>query len=434
MDSIIYNSNLSPMSRIVHIEILNLSKKTGYCYATNAHLAERFSTSQRTISRSISELTKAGSIKMIATRKGKKITERKLYPTNLVEKGIDKNGEGNITPRYTIRAHEGGVPGGDSERPLDGFSCTWTGGDIAYADGYDSAQAWACDAPPADGVDFDLEIEADDEIDPWDHTERFLKRFSGIKTFQTFADRRDGAYDRSLSKILHGDYAVDDLYCLNARGAGVFMAINETDGTGRTAANVKRVRAVFADLDGAPLEPALEYKPHMVVESSPGKYHAYWLCKDSDVPLDAFKQLQESIATAVNGDPVVKDLPRVMRVPGFLHQKGDKFLTRIVQESFHEPLTFAELTALFPPPARKLWSARRKTYTAPQHGDKYRGGYGAPQGQRNDSLMRVVCGMIKRGCDWAYIRDEAYKHGMACTPPLPETEIGSVLKSCRRYA
>jgi hypothetical protein len=42
---------------------------------------------------------------------------------------------------------------------------------------------------------------------------------------------------------------------LNREGAGVFVTVNETDLKGRTAKNITSVRAVFVDLDGAPLEP-----------------------------------------------------------------------------------------------------------------------------------------------------------------------------------
>jgi RepB DNA-primase from phage plasmid len=45
----------------------------------------------------------------------------------------------------------------------------------------------------------------------------------------------------------------------------------------------------------------------------------YWLVKDA--PLDQFKETQTRLAKLVGGDPNVCDLSRVMRLPGFLHQK-----------------------------------------------------------------------------------------------------------------
>ncbi|MBK7793121.1 MAG: hypothetical protein IPJ62_11745 [Betaproteobacteria bacterium] len=51
------------------------------------------------------------------------------------------------------------------------------------------------------------------------------------------------------------------------------------------------MRAVFLDLDGAPLAPVLAagLEPHIVVESSPGKFHVYW--QTDDCPLDQFERV-----------------------------------------------------------------------------------------------------------------------------------------------
>ena len=103
--------------------------------------------------------------------------------------------------------------------------------------------------------------------------------------------------------------------------------------TCRTNANVTRVRALFADADGTPIEPILEKvpPPHILVESSPNKWHLYWLTNDT--PFDEFKSRQQAIAQKYGTDPSVNDLARVLRLPGFYHQKGEPFLTRLVEQS-----------------------------------------------------------------------------------------------------
>src|SRR5262245_15130445 len=94
-------------------------------------------------------------------------------------------------------------------------------------------------------------------------------------TFQTFDDSKD-RMDRRMARILHGsiDEHIDALARLNAAGAGVFVTVNETNFQGRAAANVVRVRALFVDLDGAPL-PVSGPAPHIVVETSPRRWHVY---------------------------------------------------------------------------------------------------------------------------------------------------------------
>jgi len=98
-------------------------------------------------------------------------------------------------------------------------------------------------------------------------------------TFQTFGEG-DAKGARGLNRILHGTLARHraTLAGLNARGAGIFWMVNAGDGKGRKAPNVQRIRALFVDLDGAPLEPvtASPLAPHAIVESSPGRWHAYW--------------------------------------------------------------------------------------------------------------------------------------------------------------
>ena len=154
----------------------------------------------------------------------------------------------------------------------------------------------------------------------------------GQFTFQSFDDRDDDTKPkrRWLIEVLHGTLAVlwDRLVDLNRRGAGIFVTINRTDLTGRKKENIVAVRAVFVDLDGSPLQPILEcaLKPNMVIESSPGRYHAYWLCRD--FPLNEFERTQGALVKRFSGDSNCMDISRVMRMPGFFHRKGEPVMTR----------------------------------------------------------------------------------------------------------
>jgi len=65
----------------------------------------------------------------------------------------------------------------------------------------------------------------------------------------------------------------------------------------------------------------------IILETSPGKYHGYWLT--GSCPLDQFKPRQLILAAKFGGDTTVCNLGRVMRLPGLLHQKEVPFLSRI---------------------------------------------------------------------------------------------------------
>jgi len=175
--------------------------------------------------------------------------------------------------------------------------------------------------------------------------ERFLTLLAEGEevTFQTFDDRHGKApKDNRLIRVFHGDLAdhAREMAELNERGAGIYWMVNRGDGTGRKSENVTRVRALFLDLDGAPLPGIWALEPHIVVESSPGRYHVYWAV--ADCPFDRFTPVQRSLAAEFDGDPSVCDLSRVMRLPGFLHRKQAPFMARVIHENPTRPYSLAE--------------------------------------------------------------------------------------------
>lgn len=174
-------------------------------------------------------------------------------------------------------------------------------------------------------IDPDLEVAA-----------AFLRRLDASEryTFQLIHDTKK----RSKSFILHGalwDHS-DEMVTRQREGYGVFVCINATDGQGRETKNVTAVRAFAADLDGAPRENIFRFPlvPSVTVESSPGKYHAWWFLESQEeCPLDQYTPVMERIARIIESDHKICDLPRVLRVPGFYHQKGDPFQSHILDES-----------------------------------------------------------------------------------------------------
>jgi hypothetical protein len=190
-----------------------------------------------------------------------------------------------------------------------------------------------------------------------DDAESFLSALDPTATgftFQTFDDDYSRK-DKRLTRILHGtlERRWDLLTDLNRRGAGIFVTVNETDGEGRTAGNIERIRAVFVDLDGAPLPDKFHVEPHVVVESSPGKWHIYWLV--TRCTFEQFEALQRRLLRHYGGDPKVVDTARVMRMPSFVHQKVDKHgnavvpsVTRLDRAHDHDPYAVEQVTEGLP--------------------------------------------------------------------------------------
>ena len=165
-------------------------------------------------------------------------------------------------------------------------------------------------------------------------------------TFQTFADApgADVVPDHKSGSL---DDLAPWLERQNRAGAGVYVTVQATDGNGRSKGNIQRIRAVFQEDDGEGRELPLE--PHIIVQSSPGKYHRYILTDDA--PLDEFEPVQGRMVKDHGSDPDAKDRARVLRLPGFYHQKdpAHPHMVEIVHESGQAPYPWADVKAAIPP-------------------------------------------------------------------------------------
>lgn len=202
----------------------------------------------------------------------------------------------------------------------------------------------------------------------------------------------------------------DALKRANDSGAGVYVTVNATDGHGRKASNVKHVRAVFADFDGAPLPDAFPIRPHALIESSRARWHAYWFCA---LPLDRFKGVQKSIAGMFDSDATVCDLSRVMRLPGFLHQKGEPFQTRIEALETFPAYRDREILDAFPAIAQTPEKAPSRI----------------PEGKRNHELVRLANYYHRMGWPFEQIRGKLLTdNATRCDPPLDPVEVESIAR------
>jgi hypothetical protein len=117
-----------------------------------------------------------------------------------------------------------------------------------------------------------------------DEARRFLETLApGEKEFQFATWDDNPKRDEVNSKLAQSQNstfgaAIKWLNRINDQHAGVFVSLNETDGRGRKKENIERVRAIMADLDGAPLDAVRQcaLKPHIIVETSENHFHVFW--------------------------------------------------------------------------------------------------------------------------------------------------------------
>ena len=190
----------------------------------------------------------------------------------------------------------------------------------------------------------------------------FLEALSGddwdseVFAWQTIDDNRD----RKLPAQVENGTFLDFLGFLetkNRQGFGVFVTVNKTDGRGRKAENIETLRAIWCEWDDpdAPM-PDWPILPHLVVRTSPGKYHIYWFTEPLSVA--AFNGAMACIVK-MGSDPDAKDRSRVLRLPGFYHQKkcaakgqtGAPHMVCIVARNDMPRYSEADISEAFPAPA-----------------------------------------------------------------------------------
>ena len=262
---------------------------------------------------------------------------------------------------------------------------------------------------------------------PLEEATRFLQALDPDSeskwTFQTLNDDKSPS-GSGLISTLHGDLEdnLDRMLQLNEQGAGVFVCPNETDGSGRrTAANITRVRALFIDLDGTPLESVLTcgVEPHVILETSPGHWHAYW--RIDHCPLEQFGPIQRALAEKFGGDSSVSDLPRIMRLPGFKHNKdrNQPFDVHIVRSAQRPPYKLDELIEKLHLNLRKAETRALLTFM-PSEILK----------DRNNTLFASARRLRDSGLGPdAALAALQIENGARCKAPLDESEVAGIVKS-----
>lgn len=86
--SLLGDSRLTFLERLLLIDILSLCKKKGYCWATNEYFKNLFSVSKQTISKSISSLSKYGYIVLEYDKKEKNNSKRVIRLSEVLKNQI----------------------------------------------------------------------------------------------------------------------------------------------------------------------------------------------------------------------------------------------------------------------------------------------------------------------------------------------------------
>lgn len=156
---------------------------------------------------------------------------------------------------------------------------------------------------------------------------RYIEALTGdadsAVTFQILDDPKKGLRKFHFHATLTD--AAETLAEQSNRGAGIFLMVNAGDGEGREAKNVLALRALFVDYDSEkknlPVPPSFPLEPTFAVKTGRG-WHYYWALEVGE-SLDGFEKTQKALAKHYGDLDPMSDLPRVLRVPGYPHQKAE---------------------------------------------------------------------------------------------------------------
>lgn len=239
--------------------------------------------------------------------------------------------------------------------------------------------------------------------------------------FALLADK-DGSTTRPIHLFGSLDEHMVELAARNDEQTGVFVVVNETDGLGFSDTNVTKVRALFVDLDGSDIEPvrSCSLPPHAVVQTSAGRWHAYW--RVTNVRVNEFSRFQGALAQKFDGDPSVKNPSRLMRLPGFYHCKTIPSMVRV-----------------------QFTDACKVSYTAEEMEQLLEGFIEAPAlptGKkrvpafgRNAQLTKLAGRLRRDGIEQAEILERlVMENDRLFDTPLPRDEVESIARSVAKYS
>jgi len=198
-------------------------------------------------------------------------------------------------------------------------------------------------------------------------TQKFLDKFQN--TLFTYIPDHESA-----KPIIHSELL--DLH-RQQEGYGIFFSVNGFKGGKRTSDNLTNINCFFCDIDypdkvNATKESINQYKndilmdmyaetiaPTFIVETKNG-LHVYWMLTDP-IYLDQlnpdqqeslrlrYRDVEEGILKRFDGDPAAKDVARVLRVPGTIHQKNplEPFEIKLFHSAFENTYTFNEVQEAF---------------------------------------------------------------------------------------
>lgn len=242
------------------------------------------------------------------------------------------------------------------------------------------------------------------------------------------------------------EYKAIDAFCQTYKNENVYFAVATRNGGG-TKEHIKHIPAVWIDIDFKDIKKPLaeqkirnfQVRPTLVVASG-GGFHVYYKLKEpyekSDIP--QIEALNQALARSLNGDLNACDASRILRLPDTTNQKykppvkvscvfqlnAEYDLTDfdfLKHESLYSNNITNNYIHKYVDNTEELGDTRRHSATFSD--------IGFGEGKRDASLFHLANHLVKGGMPPVSIEKYLQFIGKHCSPPFPEKEIETKVKS-----
>ena len=150
----------------------------------------------------------------------------------------------------------------------------------------------------------------------------------------------------------------------NAKGMGVFYAVNSMMPGKRGRDYVQSVEAYYVDVDGIPDRYAKDMKseemlmsplPPTVIVYTKNGVQALWDVMGAPTDAEQYKRVEMGVIVAFNGDRNAKDIARVLRMPGTFHLKNpdEPYLCSVMYQDDDVVYSVDDVMEAYPPPSEQ---------------------------------------------------------------------------------
>ena len=256
---------------------------------------------------------------------------------------------------------------------------------------------------------------------------------------------KDDLYMRRFHDKGSSDYPAQNMGCkledypsfresaitFNNNGYGIFFVVN---GDGHKDEKIKHVRAHFMEMDDYSFEEqarkifSFPLEPSIIVKTRKS-LHVYWIIKDGSIK--RFQAIQKCLASYFDGDRVICNESRVMRVPYFFHNKQEPVMVEIVHFKPENVYSQDDLIEVLP----EVYEGNVSSNKNIGKNERYELPDVIEEGHREHELFSYACSLQAKGfSDQEITNLVAEANKTNCIVPLDDDEIRrSVLSVLKNY-